>query len=65
MAGTKTMGGNAAGAQTLVLLIGNSKNLWPCFVEACKQDSNLLGAMNPLDCYIESSVQATVQSLPG
>ena len=65
MDGTKTTGANAAGGQTLVLLIGNSKNLWPCFVEACRQDSNLLGVMNPLDCYIKSSVQATVQSLPG
>lgn len=57
---------NSAGGDTLVVLVGNSKNLWPVFLEACQIDPSLLETADPLDTYIERSVQATLQScLPG
>ena len=54
-----------AGNQSLVVLVGNSKNLWPNFVAACRQDPGLLDDMNPLDSYVEQGVRAAVQIVSG
>lgn len=55
-----------AGGETLVILIANSKNMWPSFLQACKTDSSLLAVANPLDSYVERSIRSTMHtSLPG
>lgn len=54
------------GGETLVILIANSNNMWPSFLQACKTDSSLLAVANPLDSYVERSIQSTMHtSLPG
>lgn len=50
-----------AGDRTLALIIGNSKNIWLPFLEACKYDPDLLAKPNPLDVYVERTVAAAVQ----
>ena len=54
-----------AGNQTLVVLIGNSKNLWPAFIAACRQDTGMLTDADPLDTYIEQGVKCAVQTVSG
>ena len=49
-----------AGSQTLAALVGNNKSLWPVFLEACRQDAELLQCDDPLDTYTEGAVQAAV-----
>lgn len=51
------------GAQDLVVIVGNSKSLWPCFLKACRQDPELLAHADPLDTYVEDSVQSSIQPL--
>lgn len=43
------------------MLIGNSKNIWLPFLEACKCDPDLLAQTNPLDTYVERTVAAALQ----
>jgi hypothetical protein len=38
--------------------VGNNKNLWRVFLEACQLDASLLHDPNPLDAYTERVVQA-------
>ena len=52
---------NFTGDGTLALLIGNSKNIWTPFLEACKHDPDLLASPNPLNVYVERTVAAVVQ----
>ena len=53
------------GDRSLVVLIGNSKNIWPSFVAACHQDPGLLADTNPLDTYVERGVRHAVQTVSG
>lgn len=54
-----------AGNQTLVVLIGNSKNLWPSFLAACCQETGLLTDADPLDTYVEQGIRCATQTVPG
>lgn len=54
-----------AGNQSLVVLVGNSKNIWPSFVAACCQEPALIDELNPLDTYIERGVRSAVQTVSG
>ncbi|DBB09978.1 TPA: hypothetical protein ACH3X3_001573 [Trebouxia sp. C0006] len=56
----------STGGETLVILIANSKNMWPFFLQACKTDSSLLAVVDPLDSFVEHSIQSAMHtSLPG
>ncbi|KAL3159659.1 hypothetical protein ABBQ38_010067 [Trebouxia sp. C0009 RCD-2024] len=55
----------ASGNQTLVVLIGNSKNLWPSFLAACCQETGLLTDADPLDTYVEQGIRCATQTVPG
>ena len=46
------------GSKTLAVLVGNNKNLWRMFLEACQREPSLLRAEDPLDAYVEGEVQA-------
>ncbi len=46
--------------RALSLLIGNTRALWPVFVDALRTDSALESAEHPLDSYAESRIQAAV-----
>lgn len=52
-----------AGGKSLVVLIGSSKNIWPRFISACGQDPGLLATANPLDTYVENSVNSATQTI--
>lgn len=54
-----------AGNRSLVVLIGNSKNIWPSFVAACREEPGLIEDVNPLDTYIEQGVRCAVQTVSG
>ena len=44
------------------MLVGNNKNLWRKFLEACARDPGLLQSEDPLDAYVEREVQAAAQA---
>ena len=44
------------------MLVGNNKNLWRMFLEACAGDTSLLQADDPLDTYVEREVQAAAHA---
>ena len=44
------------------MLVGNNKNLWRMFLEACARAPGLLRAEDPLDAYVEGEVQAAAQA---
>jgi len=47
-------------------LIGNSKAMWAPFIAACTSHNELLQEANPLDSYVERSVEAVCSdALPG
>jgi hypothetical protein len=45
-----------AGSDAFTLLIGNSKALWPRFLQACHRDGSLLSDPHPLERYVEQNV---------
>lgn len=53
------------GNESLVVLIGNSKNIWPNFVAACCQEPGLIDESNPLDTYIERGVRSAAIAVSG
>jgi methylmalonic aciduria homocystinuria type C protein len=49
----------------LTLVIGNSKAIWPKFLECCASDSSILNDPHPLNAYMERSINtALAQSFP-
>jgi methylmalonic aciduria homocystinuria type C protein len=48
----------------LGLLVGNSRALWPVFVDALREDPTLLEARNPIETYVMRVVDAGVRGLP-
>lgn len=52
-----------AGANSLAVLIGNSKNLWDRFQEAYEKEKGLQANDDPLDTYTERCIQGAVSSL--
>lgn len=50
-----------AGSQALTLLVGNTKHIWEPFLSACTEHPQLLDLADPLDAYVERSVEAVLQ----
>lgn len=50
-------------SSTLGVLIGNSRELWPCFLEALRTRSCALDEEHPLDSYVRAAVMRALQSL--
>lgn len=48
---------------SLALVIGNTRALWPCFVEAVRTDGELAAARDPLDRYTERVIHEVVSRL--
>lgn len=55
----------AGGGRTLGILFGNSKVMWPKFLEACRNDPALLEAAHPLDGYVKRAVSGAAESVVG
>ncbi|KDD74147.1 hypothetical protein H632_c1532p0 [Helicosporidium sp. ATCC 50920] len=53
----------SAGPAALVLLVGNSRALWPRFLAACS--AHLLAQPDPLNSYVEEAVEAAVDEAFG
>ncbi|KAK9811662.1 hypothetical protein WJX72_007918 [[Myrmecia] bisecta] len=53
----------SAGDRTFSVLIGNTKNVWRPFLEACQRDPSLLQEQHPLDAYVERTVQAVTETV--
>ena len=51
-------------AGRLGLLVGNSRALWPVFLDALREDPTLLGARNPIESYVMRVVDAAQRALP-
>lgn len=49
---------------TLGIVLGNTKAMWPCFVEAMKNDTALFASENPLDDYVMGIVREAVAHVP-
>lgn len=47
----------------LAIVVGNSRALWPCFLEALRGDAALLADPDPLDRYTERCIAAAVRAL--
>ncbi len=45
----------------LGILVGNTRALWPRFIEALRQKVPLVGALDPLERYAESTVRAALE----
>jgi hypothetical protein len=43
--------------------VGNNKNLWRTFLDACSKDASLKESDDPLDTYVERSIEAAASSL--
>ncbi|KAK9813724.1 hypothetical protein WJX73_005448 [Symbiochloris irregularis] len=52
----------APGAQTLAVLVGNSKNMWTHLLEACRESPALLASQDPVDSYCERTIQAATSA---
>jgi methylmalonic aciduria homocystinuria type C protein len=52
--------GGGVGGAALVVVVGNSRALWPRFVAACAADARLLAGADPLEAYLEAAVAAAV-----
>jgi deferrochelatase/peroxidase EfeB len=52
-----------AGANSLAVLIGNSKNLWDRFQDAYEKEKELQAIEDPLDTYTERCMQSAASSL--
>jgi len=50
-------------ASRLGLLIGNSRALWPVFLDALREDPTLLQARNPIETYVMRVVDAGLRGL--
>jgi methylmalonic aciduria homocystinuria type C protein len=50
-------------ATSLALIIGNTRALWPCFVESVRSDAGLAAARDPLDRYTEQVIHGAVAKL--
>lgn len=48
----------------LGLLIGNTRALWPVFLEALREDATLLESRNPIESYVMRVVEAGRSALP-
>lgn len=48
----------------LALLVGNTKTLWPHFLEAFHGDTDLADGANPLDAWIERVLNGCLSDLP-
>jgi methylmalonic aciduria homocystinuria type C protein len=49
----------------LGILLGNTRRLWPAFVEACARDAALANADQPLDSYVVASLTALLADATG
>ena len=47
----------------LAVLIGNTRAIWPPFVESLQQRPGLLACANPLDAYVERCVQRVLERI--
>lgn len=45
----------------MTLLVGNTKHIWEPFLAACLEHPQLLDVADPLDTYVERSVEAVLQ----
>ncbi len=48
---------------SLALVIGNSRRLWPCFVDAMRSDDRLFADANPINTYAMNSVLAAMAAI--
>lgn len=48
----------------LALLVGNTKALWPHFLEAFHGDTDLVDCANPLDVWVERVLNACLKHIP-
>ena len=48
----------------LALLVGNTKALWPLFIEACHRDTDLQDRSDPLDAWVERVVKESLKDVP-
>lgn len=49
--------------QSLAILLGNTRGLWPRFIAARRRDEALQRSANPIDCYIEAAVRSAIVDL--
>jgi methylmalonic aciduria homocystinuria type C protein len=47
------------------MLVGNTRALWPKFLAARRADPELAASSDPLERYVESSIECAVASSPG
>lgn len=55
----------SAGPNTLCLLVGNTRALWPLFVAWLRADPTRIDAPAPLDAYTQEALGAASRHLPG
>lgn len=53
-----------AGCSALGMLVGNTRELWDTFVDACRNDSALMELEDPLDTYVTRVITQAAQQLP-
>jgi cyanocobalamin reductase (cyanide-eliminating) / alkylcobalamin dealkylase len=46
------------------VVIGNTRALWPCFVEALRNEDSLRHAEHPLDAYVMRSIRDAARQIP-
>jgi hypothetical protein len=56
--------GGTEGGNCLVVLVGNSRELWPKFCKAHDTDPGIADAEDPLDTYVAREVERAVQGAP-
>lgn len=57
-------GGGGAAGSSLVVLVGNSRELWPRFCDAHDADRAIADAKDPLDTYVAREVESAVRAAP-
>lgn len=50
-----------AGADALVILVGNTRAVWKKFLESCRNKPLILSSENPFDTYVEKSIENGIQ----
>jgi len=53
-----------ADPQSLAILLGSTRALWPRFITALRDDETLRSATHPIDSYIEGVVRGAIARLP-
>lgn len=53
-----------AGSDALGVLVGNTREFWDLFVDACRTDPSLMEREHPLDTFVTEAITHAAQQLP-